>query len=89
MEENKQLNQIARYLSGNSTSDEQELLAAWIKENEDNEQSFEELSFLWEEVDKTEEELDLDVDLAWTQLDGKINEQEDKVVISSTDKAQE
>lgn len=73
MKQEQNLNKIAKYLSDNSDSQEREELFAWVKENPANKELLEDSMEVWEVAESTDLEFQPDMDVAWANIDKRLN----------------
>ncbi len=72
MNEEKNFNKIAKYLSDNIDPKEREELFAWIKKQPDNKDAFEDSLEVWEAVEKAKTNLDVNTAAAWNKMDQRL-----------------
>ena len=72
MNEEKNFNKIAKYLSDNIGPEEREELFAWIKEQPDNKAIFENSLEVWETAGKAKKTLDVNTDAAWKKMNQRL-----------------
>lgn len=74
MGEEKYLDLIAKYLSGNIQSEEREILFSWVGHNPDNQKYFDEMIQLWSHpVSIDDDDFQPDIESAWNNIDLKIS----------------
>lgn len=74
MEEQEIYLLITRYLQKQTTTEENEILADWITDSADNEQTFEEIKVTWQHTAQTKQE---ESTIALARLKARINHQQD------------
>jgi len=73
MEDAKYLDLIAKYLSGNITRPERQVLFGWLEESQVNQKFFDEMIQLWSLSNEYEEDpFDADVEAAWNRLSDRL-----------------
>ncbi len=65
---------IAKYLSREITAEEQELLSAWLNENPEHRQLFEQFQKAWNSTEELHASFEPDVDAAWNKLKHRIGQ---------------
>ncbi len=73
MEDAKYLDLIAKYLSGNITGPERQVLFGWLEESQANQKFFDEMIQLWSLSNEYEEDpFEADVEAAWDRLSERL-----------------
>ncbi len=81
MEDAKYLDLVAKYLSGNISTEDRAELLHWADAEEANRQFFDEMIQLWSMSAEAEEPFEADVELAWSSLENKLPFEEDPLRI--------
>lgn len=71
MDQKRQEELVAKYLSGNISLQERGALLSWAEESEDNKQFFDEMIQLWASVEEEEVGFDVNMDSAWQKIANK------------------
>lgn len=71
---------IGKYLSGNASQEESQLLLNWISASEQNQSEFEAAEKIWKASANLKKEKDYDVDAAWNQFESLKQKQATAVV---------
>jgi len=66
--------EIGKYLSGNCTDTEVEVLMRWKNENVENQAFFEEMESVWQITQPSEQLINVDLDLQWKGVAGSIGQ---------------
>ena len=75
MEDAKYLDLIAKYLSGNITVPERQMLFAWLESDEANEKFFDQMIQLWSiSAEYDDEPFEADVEQAWGRMEGRLSD---------------
>ena len=79
MVDDKYTDLIAKYLSGNIASRDKRALMAWVEQDLANRMFFDSMLEVWNEAGEYEEELDLDTEKAWANLNAVLDHQEAQI----------
>jgi transmembrane sensor len=70
---------IGKYLAGEASAEEREIVNSWCKENEANLQYFNHLRLIFDRAAGVKETIDVDADLAWTKVKSRLRKAENVV----------
>jgi transmembrane sensor len=70
---------IGKYLAGEASADEREIVNSWCRENEANLQYFNHLRLIFDRAAVVQETIDVDADLAWTKMKSRLRKTENVV----------
>ena len=73
---NKYIDLITKYFSGEATAEEMQLLSNWIKLNSENQKIFEEFQNTWMNIEASKIENEIDVDEEWLKIKSSIKGKE-------------
>jgi len=74
----KYISLIAKYLSGELEDKEREMLFELVNSSEEHKSYFEEMQNLWEISGEEEEDFEVNTDVAWSKVAGRINSEEER-----------
>lgn len=86
METENYLDLIAKYLSGNITTEERNILLSWVGESEENRQYFDEMIQLWSVPVDIDETFEANIEPAWDKLENALFDHTPQEIISDTPK---
>jgi transmembrane sensor len=70
---------IGKYLAGEASAEEREIVNSWCRENEANLQYFNHLRLIFDRAAVVQETIDVDADLAWTKVKSRLRKTENVV----------
>lgn len=78
---------IAKYFAGETTSQEADILAAWISESDQNKQFFDEYRQTWLLIEQTAINKKINVDHEWNEVSGKLSSEKLNIPITQSSAA--